>query len=213
MSPAVMTLISTRGTFLLRKAHEIAIHSTIDTGDVDAVVILAATGLEAFLNELERLADMANVDPDGRLRALGQMLGEAEKGRAQLSLKYELAYSILTGNAVKRGSASYQALSRLIALRNDLVHPKPIVGNDRAKLAKHPHVRYFLDRSIIGPEDMSGHLTWDRVVLTPAVAVWAYDTAVRSIAALIEIMPQCPATSEFRRCWPENVPKPSSGSH
>jgi len=83
---------SQRGSFLLRKAHEIAIHSKPDTGDVDAVLILAATGLEAFLNEMERLADVAGVDAEGRLKSLGQILREAEEGKAQLRLKYELAY-------------------------------------------------------------------------------------------------------------------------
>ena len=68
MSPSILTIISSRGTFLLRTAHSLAVNSTADTGDVDAVIILAATGLEAFLNELERLTDFADVDTEGRKR-------------------------------------------------------------------------------------------------------------------------------------------------
>ncbi len=126
MSIGRMILRSQRGAFLLRKAHEIAVDSKLDTGDVDGVLILAATGLEAFLNELERFADASGVDPKGRLKALGQILGEAEKGKAPLRLKYEIAYFVLALRAIDRGSELYQAFSRLAALRNDLVHPMPI---------------------------------------------------------------------------------------
>lgn len=209
MSPLIMGLTSNRGAFLVRKAHEIALSAETDTGDVDAVVILTATGVEAFLNQLERLADSAGVDPEGRMKSLGQILADAERGRAQLSLKYQLAYFVLSGQSIDRGSALYQAFSRLVALRNDLVHPKPIYGDDSTRLAAHPHVRYFLDRGTIGPDDLRGHLTWDRAVLRPKVAAWAYGTAMRSIGALIDLMPDCRESAELRRCWPDNLPVPS----
>ena len=167
--------------------------------------------MEAFLNELGRLADIAGVDEEGRLKALGQILREAEEGRAQLRLKYELAYYLLSGHAIDRGSSLHQALSRLVALRNDLVHPRPIVGDDPKRLTAHHHVRFFLDRKIIGREDLRGHVTWDRPVLKPAVARWAYATALESVVAIIDLMPRCLASAELRRCWPDNLPAPSNG--
>ena len=206
-----MTATSERGFFLLRKAHEIAADSKVDTGDVDAVLILATAGLEAFLNGLEHLADATNVDSKGRLKALGQILGKAEEGKAQPLLKYELAYFVLARQTIDRGSGLYQAFSRLVALRNDLVHLKPIEGCDSsAKLATHRHVRFFLSRGIITRSDLSGHRTWDRAVLTPAVAQWGYATAIDTIVALIDLMPQCPARKELRNIFrPDYCPAPT----
>ncbi|MDQ3563086.1 MAG: hypothetical protein M3436_02740, partial [Pseudomonadota bacterium] len=42
--------------------------------------------------------------------------------------------------------------------RIGMVHPKPIIGDDPAKLATHAHVQFFLSRGIVGPKDCAGTL-------------------------------------------------------
>jgi hypothetical protein len=206
LTPIKISATSFRGPFLLQKARDMAATASPESGDPDAVIILATAGLEAFVNALEGPGTSIDVHP--RLIALAQVLFEAEKSRVQLTAKCELAHLVLTEKPIDRGSSQYQKLKQLVKLRNDLTHVKPIRGGNEVPLESNSHVRYFLANGLVAKVDsgFGGHLTWDRVVLIPAVARWAYNTTVTTMSWLSDLMPPCSATQSLREFWLDRFP-------
>ncbi len=92
-----------------------------------ASVIFAAMSTEAFINELPELASGAAKNPaePGWVRALGEVLGDAEDSRAPIKSKYQLARLVLTGEVFDKGTQPFQDFALLVDVRNLVVHWKP----------------------------------------------------------------------------------------
>lgn len=92
-----------------------------------ASVIFAAMSAEAFPNELQQLSldisDKAR-EPES-VRALGQILSDAEDSRLQLKAKYQLIMLILSGAVLDKGAQPFQDFALLVDVRNLIVHWKP----------------------------------------------------------------------------------------
>jgi|HubBroStandDraft_2_1064218.scaffolds.fasta_scaffold73442_1 hypothetical protein len=89
-------------------------------------IVLATISTEAFINELHNGAEaQSGAAAPGWINALGYMLGEAEKSRASIESKYQLARFILTGQPFDRGVSPSQDFALLISVRNLIVHAKP----------------------------------------------------------------------------------------
>jgi hypothetical protein len=100
-------------------------------------VVFAAASLEAFLSESAYLAEFSqhlaevraevfrqDIPERGVPAAFAQVMDDAEDSRASIESKFLLANLVLTGKAYDRGVAPYQDFSRLIDIRNALVHFK-----------------------------------------------------------------------------------------
>ena len=207
MTPARLTLTSQRGPFLLKKAHALASIAEENSGDVDATILLAAAGVEAFLNDLKRV-EQVNNHPEPVLNALATRMAHAEAHRLSPLKKLERAYAILQGAPSTTTQPAFAAFNMLVALRNELIHYKPISGSDRSLLAAHPYAQYFARLGLVpsAAHGYGGHLTWDRVVLVPAVARWAYNTALRTVQLITTALPTSLASSELSRVWQSSLP-------
>lgn len=94
--------------------------------DALVTIILAAVSTEAFVNELHHWADdQKGTGAPSWINALGDILGEAEKSRASVESKYQLARFILTGQVFDRGAPPFQDFTLLTSVRNLIVHSKP----------------------------------------------------------------------------------------
>jgi len=89
-------------------------------------IVLATISTEAFINELQNAAEaQSGAAAPGWINALGYMVAEAEKSRASIESKYQLARFILTSQPFDRGAAPFQDFALLIGVRNLIVHAKP----------------------------------------------------------------------------------------
>lgn len=172
--------------------------------DALSAILFSALATEAFINELPEAAsrDAYTLD-DLQSRAvpilndLATSLGAMVEAREKIQLKYQEARRILIGRAFDRGTAPYQDFDRLIALRNDLVHPRHL---DRTTALGHtepasPVVRYLQRRGLTRTRgrrrgDPAGGMSWLSEIYCGRAAAWAHKAACDVIAELIRALPQ-----------------------
>ncbi len=160
----------------------------------EIAIILSVVALEAFLNELTHSAGICSNDhaPE-EIKAFHSLLQEVENNNAQIQLKVQLAYYVLTKKTVDKGSALYQDFNCLIKLRNALVHAKPITVpwafDDDPEYKPLPLLKHFIDRKIID-KPPNREVPWRQILVVPEVAAWAYDVAVRVIKWITASIPQ-----------------------
>jgi len=97
-------------------------------GDFEAItaIIMSSTAFEAFMNELAQYA-CTESKKDGSstmVATLGVSLLKAIDEWKSPTDKYDLAWEIIHGKAIDKGSGSRQKLKTLFDLRNGLVHNK-----------------------------------------------------------------------------------------
>ncbi|MFN7985508.1 MAG: hypothetical protein U0Q11_27015 [Vicinamibacterales bacterium] len=159
----------------------------IGTNDSESqiVVILAAAAVEAFLNDLEVYADLANKGTASAVTAdLLRALRLAEQERATTLLKVNMVYLAMTGHYPDPGSQPYQDIKLLFQLRNLVVHAKPEsveLAESNESLGQPKIVRAFVSRGIIKSPPAGAPVAWRQYVIVPLVAAWAYDVTVRSL--------------------------------
>lgn len=76
-----------------------------------ASLVFAAMSTEAFINELQQLAADAAAGNSARpncIKALGEMLRQAEDSHASTKSKYQLAKFVLTGEVFDGGTQPFQ---------------------------------------------------------------------------------------------------------
>jgi hypothetical protein len=169
-------------------------------------IVMSALAVEAFINELGEAADMAQIGR-GRitssalvqLQDLASTLKEVEEDQGSVTLKYQMAYLVLSGGTFPRGGSPFQEFKQLVNLRNLLVHLKP---GDRHSSSGHIEpkqslIREFQQRGYTrsrGREsgDPLGGMSWLQEIQTVQMADWAYNTARSIIAAVGAVIPEDP---------------------
>jgi hypothetical protein len=138
----------------------------------------------------------SNVPGLDTMTDLATMLDMTEKAQGQIDLKYQLTSKILTGKTFPRGQAPFQDFVTLVALRNELVHPR---HRDRTTPAGHvePVSRVVRDLQQRGlttsrgrrPGDVPGGMSWLDEIKSSGVANWAYGAARQIIIAVLTMLP------------------------
>lgn len=172
-------------------------------GDQDFLVALVFSALaaEAFINEVAGLA----TDPffhDSRvspsIAALAAALAEVESQRGATELKIQIAFIVLTGQALPRDQAPLQDLHLLFSLRNALVHLKldTRTGNTEEELAANlPKLLEKLrPKGAAVPQPGVGLASWTTLTATPALARWACNTVAAVAQRFMSALPP----SDFR---------------
>jgi hypothetical protein len=146
-------------------------------GALDAV-ILSATALEAFINEVS-LGPISM-----RLYKKMEFLGEWLE-RLDIRQKYCLIPYLLWERTWDRGSQPYQDFETLVALRNELVHykMKPYELGGMPPCAKELWKRGML----LTPAGQAISSFWGDEICCSKVALWAHNTACRMSNGLIEM--------------------------
>jgi hypothetical protein len=113
-------------------------------------IVMSALGVEAFINELGEAADMTQIRLGGitsptlvKLQDLANTIKEVEDSQGTVTLKYQMAYLVLSGSTFPRGGSPFQEFKQLVTLRNLLVHLKP---GDRHSSSGHIEPRQSLIR-------------------------------------------------------------------
>jgi hypothetical protein len=175
--------------------------------DALVTIILATISTEAFINELHHWAeDQSGPSAPGWINALGDVLGEAEKSRSTIELKYQIARFILTGQPFDRGAAPFQDFALLISVRNLIVHSKPqeakVERDANGKLVwVEPRILCRLQRagilsvsdslrdaaSRLGAETIISDLLAE--ISTHSVAKWACRAAAGAVNGVLDSIP------------------------
>jgi hypothetical protein len=88
-------------------------------------IVMAAAAAEAFINELGAYYRLGTTLQPAEL-ACGEALAEVERGQGSTQLKFLLASLTLSGHMFEKGSKPFQDFSKLMTVRNSLMHPKPL---------------------------------------------------------------------------------------
>jgi hypothetical protein len=185
-----------------RAGTAVAENSQIWPADTIVSIILAAAATEAFINELTELvvlgrdAAYRRTHPiSGPLRAFADALQEIEESRGSLALKYLIASQTLSGSTFDKGSNPYQDFATLINLRNDLMHLKPRdtfiePENELPVIIQPPkYIRDLQQRRLAHTPPTGVNMSWLNMLQTSAMAVWACDTALSIILAVLNLIP------------------------
>jgi hypothetical protein len=152
--------------------------------------------------------ELINNQADSVLHTLAERMADAETRRLSPLKKAKRAYECLRHGSPNTAQAALDAFKTLIDLRNEIIHYKPIAGSDRTVLAANAYVQFFASLGLVpsAAQGYGGDLTWDRVVLVPVVARWAYNTALRTIQVIAGALPSSLARTEVTRVWCESLP-------
>lgn len=196
-----------------------------------ASILYAVISAEAFINELHHLTRGWNKpDAFGWVKALVDLLEEAEKSRASLESKYQLAMFILSGEPFDRGAAPFQEFALLIAVRNLIVHAKPLVAtlskNASGKyIWTEPKIMVRLQSAGVVPvpddlTDLADHTSAQALsadvlghISTEVTALWACTAAAGIVNGVLEAIPDpFGATMKFLYREFQKTPSPITSS-
>lgn len=174
-----------------KEYHRSFSHST----EAEVSIILSAFAIEGFFNEVAHAVRSYTEAPS--LRAMGQMLDLAEESNAQPKMKLQIVHYALTGRPLDNGGPLAQDFDSLMALRNGLVHVKPLAvywaiesDLDAKPLVKFPKaIRHLVSRKVIDLPARQAH-NWRQLVCNPAVARWAHNVAVQTMKKVAEWTPE-----------------------
>ena len=140
-------------------------------------------------------------------KALCEILTEAEKSRASIEAKFQLANFILAGRTFDKGIVPFQNFALLVDVRNLIVHAKPleaIVGKDEhGKVAWiEPKVMKRLEEIGVAKVDdnlremalkqRSNQIITDLVaqISTRETASWACKSSAALVNAVLDVVPK-----------------------
>ena len=190
---------------LLRMAHESAERAeklAATTADrlVDetlVTIVLAASAAEGFINDMvgiiRFLSESPGLNADAALMRLAEIanaLDSLEDDRAQIRTKYLIAALLLGCDQITAGSEPLQSVSKVVTLRNSIVHARPVSPDDDDKLVKvvTSLAQSGLCRKIQNVPNSMNSDTWWVVMRTPSVAWWAVQSANALMFALARSM-------------------------
>ena len=172
-----------------------------------ASIVFATVSAEAFINELHHLSCMWADAPKSAewTKALCQILGEAEKSRASIEAKFQFAHFILIGRTFDRGAAPFQHFALLVAVRNLIVHAKPLeakIGKDEQGKVAWIEPKVMVRLEDIGVAKIDNHvrerasnqstqIITDLVsqISTRDTALWACQSVSALVNAVLDAMP------------------------
>lgn len=167
-----------------QRAHEIkAASPKACTADTISAILLAAMSTEAFINELgTRLLLQLPTDPEmERWISVGTILEQLEKEKAQIRTKYLWVSQILPGCPFTKGKPPFQDFSKLIDMRNDIVHPRAL--ESEPKYLQDFGQRLWLYNK---PKDEVKFAGWLFQLETPEIAAWACRAALGVVTDFVE---------------------------
>jgi hypothetical protein len=157
-------------------------------GKTDAMVCLlfSAATLEAFIMELALLLpNDAMLSGVAALQATADAIDLAEDSRGSVQLKFQLAKYVLTGRPYDKGSQPYQDFDALVAIRNAIVHMKPVaITEDPNKLLLALRARKLCEEPKPGVT-----ASWIGQICTRAVGRWACNVVVEMVDHLKGCIP------------------------
>ena len=172
--------------------------SLVQAFDALASITEAAMTVEAFINEFGEFLDtMLRHDPiqQKELIAVADTLTLLEQDHPQLSLKYLLTSSIL-GKPFDKGKNPFQDFKILVDVRNLIAHCKPrgkfFVENFQHKV-EYPSLVVNLQNRGLARKTDSILSSWLIVLLTPEMAEWACESALKIILSVLDMV-QDPCT-------------------
>lgn len=192
-----VTLYSSGSFFnLAKRACE---RSKIDSTESIVALVFSAMSIEVLLNEIVEIASsqVRSIDQPEEVSMFAMVLSDLEKQRAQIDLKIQVGYYILTRRRLDKGSLPYQDFDLLIDIRNALVHKKPekfelLLSTpipDR-KYKPHNFVKRLADRKVIPLPAVYEPPDWQMYVSCPEVADWSYYTALQMAKLLVSLFPE-----------------------
>jgi hypothetical protein len=158
--------------------------------DAILAIVMAAAAAEAFINEfaalVPRLYDLID-DPPIALATCTEVLLDLEESRVPVTTKYLVASQALAGKSFNTGAAPYQDFKLLIDLRNSIMHIKPAFSGESNLGQRCADV--LGQRGIAIAHTGQGSLSWFHRLMTPGVAEWAHDAALKMILAFMARVP------------------------
>lgn len=161
------------------------------TDDAITAIVLAAAAAEAFVNELAdnigllRKNASSYMPLDATVHTASDAILDVEFRKGSVVEKYLEAAKALK-SLFDKGNLPFQDFERLIALRNSIMHIKPVRPNERHSGEK---VTDELGRREIALSTQAINLPWFDRLMTPKVARWACNSARAVILDLFNKVP------------------------
>jgi hypothetical protein len=165
-------------------------------------IVFSAVALESFFNELLELAsfdgDLSSIGRPNPVAELPPKVEEwikiaslLERVPNEIERRYKLAHLIFTGRELDMGSLRAQNFTRLLELRNSLVHLRAstaLLDNGAITPERKKNLWEFLkSRGYVADSQVT---RWVVAVSTKGVAEWACDTVRDTIRDVISIIPE-----------------------
>lgn len=179
-----------------------------EMGAMDALesVVFSVAALEGFINEAAELASHS-VPPElggtpQSIATFAALLLEAEKSRAGLGLKFQLARQSLLGETYDVSRLPYQDFALLVDLRNVLIHyrsletfePNPggIPTFNPARILDRLRAKN-VTAEFEGEDEVQSQVitSWLNRISTIAVARWSCRTASAMVISVLDALPEC----------------------
>ncbi len=158
------------------------------TNDALVAIVLAASAAEGFLNDLVGAIGRAG-DAFGPLAAVAEALDSMDEERCSVRARYLAAGVLLGCDALRKGKEPFQSFDDVSALRNAIVHVKPIdldEANRPARIAAALGQRGIARQVPPRQPDAPTGEPWLAQIRTPETAWWAADSASALMIQLAE---------------------------
>jgi len=166
-----------------------------DKQDAIVAIVFSAFSLEAFINELMDLADNPILSDTPTVQSFASLIKEVEKSQGSIKLKYMLTKVVFTDEPFSEGELPYQDFTKLLELRNMLVHYKSkdkfkLDWDGKVKSHSYPKIISKLQsRNILAQVGDNEIKRWTSLISTRATARWACSTACEMVQLVLDIMP------------------------
>lgn len=164
------------------------------TTDSILAILLSAASTEAFINEFAAYAapvsegiDDGEPGPGILIAKCAEVIRDLEDSRAPVYEKYLAAAEVL-GRPFSTGSAPYQDFGLLIDLRNGIMHMKGAFDGEKHSALRATDALGQRGIAIANTGSLGG-LAWFDRLMTPAVALWAHESALAMIIGFLDRVP------------------------
>src|SRR5262249_19645663 len=150
--------------------------------DAIVVVMFAAAGLEALMQDIMRVALLQPIDE--KTATLGMVLNTIEASKGSSALKLQMTAVVLSVRPIATDGQLWETVRLLLRLRDETVRLNPHASGAPNKLAKaliaKRLCRHLDERST----------NWWPIVSTPAVAHWALTTVLNLERHYVSLLPE-----------------------
>lgn len=185
--------------------------SRIDDYNRDGLSAISTSisAVEAFLNEIVQIGNGYKAHKHGLKNPLVRMAVDLEKAeRKPILCKFDIAYRALKGSGFNvKVTKPIQRLQIVIDVRNELTHPKASTINISLNgISLQPKEKKLVNKLRSNGFKVSDDpFDWERVVNTKAFALWAYQSAIDSIAMVFDAWPYIDAIDSFKEIYSVNL--------
>ncbi|EHH1283317.1 hypothetical protein QUN95_004605 [Vibrio parahaemolyticus] len=185
--------------------------SRIDDSNRDALSAISTSisAVEAFLNEMVQIGNGYKAHKHGLENPLVRMAVTLEMSERKPTLwKFDVAYRSLKGDSFNvKATKPIQQLQIVIDVRNELIHPKASTLTLTPNCMSLPPKEQKLVNKLRsnGFKVSDDPFDWERVVNTKAFALWAYQSAIDSMAIVFDAWPYSNAIDSFKDMYSVNL--------